>query len=688
MSWKEIIKKCLSVASAPIRRNANFFVFMYLLGTISSLVTIPKYGSLYDNLFLELFVDLYLLCAILAIFPKKVRFCLRIVLYIILYSTAAADTYCFVNFGSTLNPSMLMLVGETNSAEASNFLSALISVEVLFSSVGWILLLALIQILIAIFRKPLIKLYVFLITILELASLKKRLMAIPRMTAAMPASFGILCIAVFITGLCTSWHNKTAFHKLMSGKTIGEVEHTLTEKDHAVLYLPIYRLDFSIYANQLAAHQITQLIRAAHTVKVDSCSYRSPNIVLIIGESYGRHHSQQYGYFMETTPRQTALEKSRKLTKFTDVVTCWNLTSFVFKNMLSTHVIGEKGEWCDYPLFPEVFRKAGYNVTFITNEFLPQAKEAVYDFSGGFFLNNPELSKLQFDHRNTQLHDLDDGLLKDYDDSLKTFQKEHNLTIFHLMGQHVNYKLRYRKEQAKFWASSYEEKRPELTTAQRKMLSHYDNATLYNDSIVAQIVKRFQKEDAVVIYVPDHGEECYEEDRGFICRNHSANIDWPLAHYEFEIPFWIYCSPKYIRNHRDIYRQIRKAKDKRFMTDALPHLLLYLAGIETPTYKEEYNILSPKYNEMRPRILKNSADYDQLRDEHLEKVEKETRKEIRNETVDINKRSLQCTERTCHHRHLPAQLLSLARSYRQGERISVYPAQRRLAGSGYRQSRL
>ena len=443
----------------------------------------------------------------------------------------------------------------------------------------------------------------------------------------MPASFGILCIAVFITGLCTSWHNKTAFHKLMSGKTIGEVEHILTEKDHAVLYLPIYRLDFSIYANQLAAHQITQLIRAAHTVKVDSCCYRSPNIVLIIGESYGRHHSQQYGYFMETTPRQSALEKSRKLTKFTDVVTCWNLTSFVFKNMLSTHVIGEKGEWCDYPLFPEVFRKAGYNVTFITNEFLPQAKEAVYDFSGGFFLNNPELSKLQFDHRNTQLHDLDDGLLKDYDDSLKTFQKEHNLTIFHLMGQHVNYKLRYRKEQAKFWASSYEEKRPELTTAQRKMLSHYDNATLYNDSIVTQIVKRFQKENAIVIYVPDHGEECYEEDRGFICRNHAANIDWPLAHYEFEIPFWIYCSPKYIKTHRDIYRQIRAAKDKRFMTDALPHLLLYLAGIETPTYKEEYNILSPKYNEMRPRILKNSADYDQLRDEHMKKMKEQKKQE-------------------------------------------------------------
>ncbi len=638
MSWKETIKKCLSLASAPIRRNANFFVFMYILGTVSSLITIPKYGTLYDNTFLELFVDLYVTCAILALFPEKVRFCLRAVLYIILYTVAAADTYCFVNFGSTLNPSMLMLVGETNGDEAANFITACLSAEVLFSSVGWIVLLGLIQAAIAIFRKPLIKFYVFLITCLELASIKKKLMAIPRMTAALPACFGILCILLFLTGCVTSWHNKMATHKLMNEKTIGAVEHELTAKDCAKLYQPIHRLVFSIYANELASHQITQLIHAAHEVKVDSCSYRSPNIVLIIGESFGRHHSQQYGYFMDTTPRQVALEKTRKLTKFTDVVTCWNLTSFVFKNVFSTHVVGEKGEWCDYPLFPEIFRKAGYNVTFITNEFLPQAKEAVYDFSGGFFLNNPELSKLQFNHRNTQLHDLDDGLLKDYDDSLKQYQKEHNLTIFHLMGQHVNYNFRYRKEQARFWASSYEDKRPELSVKQRKMLSYYDNATLYNDSIVAAIVKRFSKENAIVIYMPDHGEECYEENRGFICRNHSAAIDWPLAHYEFEVPFWIYCSPKYIKTHRDIYRQIRRAKDKRYMTDALPHLLLYLAGIETPTYKEEYNILSPKYDEMRPRILKNSADYDKLRDAHNAEVEKKKAAEEAKENEQKNKK--------------------------------------------------
>ncbi len=634
MSWEKNIKKGLSLSFTPIKANANFFIFMYILGVICAIVTRPNYrgASLYDNLFLELFVDIYVVCMVLTLIPKKLRFWIRAILYLILYGTALADTYCFVNFDSTLTPSMLMLVGETNANEASNFISACLSPTVIFSNVGWILLLALIQVFVVFFRKNIIKFNVFIITCIELFAERKKWTWIPKITQALPYGLTVAGIIIFTTGIFTSWHNKAATFKLMSGTTIGEVEHTLTEKDHANLYIPINRLIFSIYANSLAAHQITQLIHAAHKVKVDSCSFRSPNIVLIIGESFGRHHSQQYGYFMNTTPRQKRLQKTGKLVKFSDVVTCWNLTSFVFKNVFSTHVIGEKGEWCDYPLFPEIFRKAGYHVTFITNEFLPQAKEAVYDFSGGFFLNNPELSKLQFDSRNTELHPLDEGLLSDYDNKLKAEQGKYNLTIFHLMGQHVNYKDRYRPDQVHFWAGSYEDKRPELTDKQRKVLSYYDNATLYNDSIVAQIVKRYSKENAIVIYMPDHGEECYEENRGFICRNHSAAIDWPLAHYEFEIPFWIYCSQKYIRKHREIYRQICKAKDKRYMTDALPHLLLYLAGIETPTYLAKYNILSPDYDEMRPRILKGTADYDKLRDEHIaqqEQIVKTNRKEAK-----------------------------------------------------------
>ena len=49
------------------------------------------------------------------------------------------------------------------------------------------------------------------------------------------------------------------------------------------------------------------------------------------------------------------------------------------------------------------------------------------------------------------------------------------------------------------------------------------------------------------------------------------------------------------------------------MVDALPHLLLYLAGISTPLYRADLNIISSEYNQKRPRILKGVTDYNELK---------------------------------------------------------------------------
>lgn len=275
------------------------------------------------------------------------------------------------------------------------------------------------------------------------------------------------------------------------------------------------------------------------------------------------------------------------------------------------HVVGEPKEWCNYPLFPEIFRRSGYHVTFLTNQFLPKTKDAVYDFSGGFFLNDPKLSSRYFDTRNKQLHQYDEELLEEYED-LKSQQTNHNLIIFHLIGQHVSYRQRSPKDRKHFKAADYEQMKPNLSKRERRILSDYDNAILYNDSVVDQIITRFENEEAIVIYVPDHGEECYEGDQHFYCRNHTAQIDARLAHTEFDIPFWIWCSKSYARRHPDIYKRIRQSRKRRFMTDALSHTLLKLAGIETPLYHSEFDILSDDYNEQRPRLLKGTTDYDLL----------------------------------------------------------------------------
>ncbi len=605
------VTKFFKTLFKPIGDNPAFMIFMYALGIVCSYATIPKQPNAHAYALApyELFFDLYIICILLCLIPRKLKIWVRRGFYVIAYITALADLYCFVKFDASINPTILLLVFETNAREIKEFFTSYLSADVIFSRMGLVLLLIIIH---------------AAWTFLWRRRSGKKIIPSPELHKVSNSInyektkpwLGGLFTILFICCAVMCWNNKKALVRLVSYDNIGDVEHELTKKDKATLYQPVYRLSFSIYANVLATKQVRKLVKNIDRIDVDSCSFRSKNIILIIGESYNRHHAGLYGYEKNTTPRQQERYLKGELTPFTDVIAPWNLTSFVFKLVFSTFAIGDKGEWCDYPLFPELFRKAGYHVTFITNQFLPKAKAAVYDFSGGFFLNNPKLSDAMFDTRNTTLHYFDQTLLDDYD-MLKSEQGENNLIIFHLIGQHASYHSRAPKSRQLFSPENYN--RPQLNKHELQVLSFYDNAVLYNDSIVDAIISRFEDEDAIVIYMPDHGEECFGDDIHFYGRIHSADVTARLAREEFDIPFWIWCSHEYMVQHPDLFNNIVLVKDKRYMTDALPHLLLYLAGISTPYYRNDLNILSPDYNEKRPRIIKNTADYDKLMEEADEK---------------------------------------------------------------------
>ncbi len=617
--------KLLSAGLLPIRRNASFCVFMYVLGIISAYATLRRGWKMYELEWEELYFDIYLLAILLTLLPLKVRRWAKGLIYVIAYGTAVVDMYCFVKFDSTLNPTMLLLVGETNSGEAAEFLGSYINFDILGSSVGLVLLLILVHILTAVFGKRIKKALITLADKWANYFQAKVTHTIRKASLPVMTVLGLLAAVLFIVYGSMCWENKMLYARLLSYKNIGDVEHELTKKPHAEQYQPIYRLVFSVYANKLTANQLVRLKASLKKVTVDSCSYRSRNIVLVIGESYNRNHSQLYGYDTPNTPRQKRLNRRGELVTFTDVVSPWNLTSFVFKHMFSLYTVGDKGEWCDYPLFPEVFRKAGYHVTFMTNQFLPQAKEAVYDFSGGFFLNDEELSKAQFDTRNTRLFRFDNGLLCDYDKLKEEGEGKPQLIIFHLKGQHVDYKSRSPRPQKRFNKDYYKDKRPELNDKERQVLAEYDNAILYNDSIMGAIIDKFRRQDAIVVYVPDHGEECYDGAH-FYGRMHSAQVTARLAHAEFEIPMWIWASKKYKASHKDIWSRVKQNRNQPYMTDALPHMLLWLAGIECKDYRDDLNVLSDGYDAKRPRILKRQADYDKLMD--AERKQKEQKQEI------------------------------------------------------------
>ena len=82
---------------------------------------------------------------------------------------------------------------------------------------------------------------------------------------------------------------------------------------------------------------------------------------------------------------------------------------------------------------------------------------------------------------------------------------------------------------------------------------------------------------SVLVYLSDHGENVYD-----IGDCVGRLYDVP---YFYEIPFMIWCSDKYVKQHPDIVESIRKSVDKPLMSDNLCHLLMRLGG-------GEINILS------------------------------------------------------------------------------------------------
>ena len=100
MDILSILGKFLGKVFHPVRVNAAFFVFMYVLGVLCAWLTLPqsKGAELYGNLYLELFLDIYLVCLVLSALPERLRKWVRRLLYALFYAVAVADVYCFVKF--------------------------------------------------------------------------------------------------------------------------------------------------------------------------------------------------------------------------------------------------------------------------------------------------------------------------------------------------------------------------------------------------------------------------------------------------------------------------------------------------------------------------------------------------------------------------------------------------------------
>lgn len=530
-------------------------------------------------------ITVFLLGLLTSFLPSKIRVAVQIVLGECIIALCIIDCYCQIYFRTPVNPQIFSNILLSDHRETKEFLSTFIGSHVLLQwRIVCLLFLALI--------------YPFSFLVRLYYPCSKEWSKKWRLGTIIMLS---VCILYEVPATYK-------FLKLFSnGEDLQRTEGLIFRHYHEKVSTPIHRFAFAYYASRQSSSMLRNIKRSTFSAVIDSCSYQSPHVVLIIGESYNKHHSSLYGYNLETTPLQKKRMDEGELFVFNNVVTPWNITSNVFVNMFSLWESDSKKPMGEYPLFPILFRRAGYNVTFFSNQYLLRGfRKSSNNQAGHFFLADAEMSDSLFSYRNRKSRIFDMGLFANVADyKKKTGEQTYTLDIIHLIGQHFNYSMRYPHSSAVFSQKDYKDRTMDNDATQ--IVMHYDNATRYNDIVLDKILSLYEDEEAIVLFVSDHGEEVYDE-----LPIHGRLFQEPTAaqaRQEYEVPMWIWCSRNYQASRPDIVEQIKTSVNKPFLTDGLPQILLSLAGISCEWSDNKHNLLHREY-QCKPRIIAGNVDYD------------------------------------------------------------------------------
>ena len=314
-------------------------------------------------------------------------------------------------------------------------------------------------------------------------------------------------------------------------------------------------------------HPVMQATRNAH-----------PDIIMLVfGESFSKSHSSLYGYDKPTNPLLTVLRDSGQLIVFQQVTAADAHTSEAFKRFMTTFRNDSPDDWFTYLTLPEMLQCSGYHTAWFSN----QARTGWYDNVTASFANLCDTVHFTSVTGEGEQDSRPDGILltcvekymKRRSEGVKERRRQEAVFV-HLMGQHVNFRQRYPSAYDRFKETDY----PERLESQREDLATYDNATLYNDAIVASLFTTLTDSNAIAMYFPDHGLDIYESSPDYC--SHANTSNQASVEAALRIPFVVYTTEAYRTAHPEIMTQLQQMSQQPFNTEDLPDLLLTITGYQ------------------------------------------------------------------------------------------------------------
>lgn len=337
----------------------------------------------------------------------------------------------------------------------------------------------------------------------------------------------------------------------------------------------------------------------------DAHAGQPATLVLVIGESTNRQRMSLYGYPRATTPN---LDKLRsQLQVFDNVVTPRPYTIEALQQVLTFADQENPDLYLTTPSLVNVMKQAGYKTYWITNQqtitkrntmlttFSKQADEQ-------FYLNN---------NREQNASQYDEDVLEPFakvlgDDAPRKF------VVIHLLGTHMRYQYRYPPEFERFADRAGV---PEhVTEDQLPTYNSYDNAVLYNDYVVSNLIERFKATDpnGFLLYLADHGEAVFDAPQPEILGRNEAAPTGPM----YTVPFFVWNAPKWTAP------DVSVALHRPYSSSHFIHTWAELAGLRFDELDPSKSLISNSFK-VRPVLIGDPGQPKGLIDFSLLKPQKQ-----------------------------------------------------------------
>lgn len=487
--------------------------------------------------------------SVLILWFTKLFVRLRTIILVFLFVLFIVETYSYITFNSRLNPSIMTLIFQTSPKEISEFFIVYVFTKK--------------TLLFVLFITSIVVIYFFLY--------RKMRRFVIRHTDLFKwcSAFAVL--------------NGVLIHFIPFSFPLGQ--NTVNELCISIRFLSNKHGEIALMEEMI------------DNIEVYSAPDKeeAPVVVFVIGESFNKYHSNLYGYRLKTSPRLTAERDSGNLIIFNKANTPTNGTAYAMRYLFSQQGCEYKVNDYDslkYVLMPAVFKKANYEVVYIDNQYT-RSSGGTFDYSCGYFLNPKSINDFCFDYRNTETAAYDGDFIMQHQSFLSHHKR--SLNIIHLMGQHFDAAQRYPDNFKCFTEENID--RQDLSKSERSKIAHYDNATLYNDYVLSQIINLFCKDEAVVVYVSDHGEQIYDGPEHYFGRTFGSIKDKTSLLNVYQVPLMIWFSDSYRLHHSDLVSTLQQRADVSFCIADLPYLLYDLGCISFNFHQPKRSIADKDYRQ-------------------------------------------------------------------------------------------